>query len=320
MRGKVSVVIEQIEDYGRPFIIVKSFNEKGMLVRANYYEQNNTSSDLKLDTTNLFLARFEIYDYKSNIKLLKTRATNFKNEYMEYTKQNYYDTNDSLIAIVTTRKTKDSIEKDSINIYYSNYKDSVIEITVNNSYDTITKKIIIRNPNGTLSKIIAKENKDECSTQKEFIYDTKNNLLAEKNIEISDDSNEICNSSYSASYIYNKNNQLVYKENITTINNTTRKTFVYDYNIEEFITNETCYFYFDNILQGYTKSTFDKYKNYLSIQFIDFYYSENNTVKILEDEISHKFKYDAQGNWFEYKEFRNRVQKNYKKRIIKYFK
>jgi hypothetical protein len=334
LRGKVSVVIEQIKDFGIPFIIVKRFNEKGMLVRANYYEQNDTSSDLNLDTTNLFLARFEVHEYKPNKKLLNTKAIDFKYGYREYNKQNYYNTNDSLIAIVTTIITKDSIEKDSTNIYYSNYKDSIekdstniyysnykdsiVEFTVNNTYDTVTKRVINRNLNGTVNMILTKEINKSDLNRKEYYFDKKGNLITLKETEISEDESDICENSIVTTYIYDEYSRIIYAEFTTNINSTERKIGIYEYDINGLMSSNSIFYYSQDLIQGYSKSTLDENNNYKTL-LNEYSYIDNNLVDIISEEIIYKYKFDKNWNWTESKEFRKGAQENYKKRIIKYF-
>lgn len=316
LRGKVSVVIEQITDFGRAFILVKNYNDKGMLVRANYYEPKDTSY-LKLDTINLFLARSELHEYETNGKLLKTKVISVKYEHMEYTKQNYYDKNDSLIAIVTSKISKDSIEKDSTNIYYSNYKDSLIEVTVNNKFDTITKRVIFRNSNGNLLKILTKESDNNCLNSKNYYYDKIGNLITFIETEFSEDKNDNCEASIIKTYIYDEYHRIIYLEYSTNINSIKREISTYEYDLKGLISNNSTYYYSEDKIKGYEKSKLDENNDYKTL-IKEYFYTDNNIVNIHSEEIIYKNKYDENWNWVESRIFRNEVENNCRKRIIKY--
>jgi hypothetical protein len=84
------------------------------------------------------------------------------------------------------------------------------------------------------------------------------------------------------------------------------------------MSSNSIFYYSQDLIQGYSKSTLDENNNYKTL-LNEYSYIDNNLVDIISEEIIYKYKFDKNWNWTESKEFRKGAQENYKKRIIKYF-
>jgi hypothetical protein len=321
LKGPVKLVIEQIMHWNSLRIAVKKFNDSGMLTTVHYFERENSDSKDILDTTGLKLVAIEKHEYSSKKLLLSSHYTDyiFCNK-TEHSRKYFYDSNDSLSAIVINVVQTNKAELDRTNFYYKHFKDSVIEITVNNKKEIINRKTIHKNENGTLSNIVTIKPNGECATIEEFLYDKNGNAITILKSETPIDSFSDCKTYDKYNFVFNRDNKLISEEHIQRINNIKRVVIIHNYDSNGSKTKDLIFQYIDDNITSYVECAFNKNNDCSNLIMYE-YFRYDKPVQISQESIKYTYQYDQNGNWTEKREYRNGepIESNHKVRKITYY-